>query len=316
MTPSSPSTLACAPAQSPTANPRLLDRVTAAEVKTDPFPYVVVRSALDADSYRTLADGLPGPDRLREEHRECNNRRVDLVSSSGRAELALDHVSEAWQDFLQQHASDEFVSDVMSLFASHIPRCGPRLYQEIMAPAWKRRLYQPRQPGGGRLYSKLWPLTWCGPTTWLNDFRRPHALDVKGRSTLALNTPVREVTSVRGPHVDSAHKCYVGLFYLRHPEDRSTGGALELFRWKPGREQRPWASKIKPSDVEIVETVPYEANTYVVFLNTSDSIHGVSVRSESDVPRYLVVTSGWFASAPARAIGASSTGAGQGVYAD
>lgn len=295
---------------------RLLARARAGDVRSDPFPYVVVRNALDADHYQALAAGLPGLDRLREEHRAANNRRVDLVSSSGRAELAIDDVPRVWGDFLQQHAADDFVSDVVSVFASHIPQCAPRLYQEILAPAWKRSLHEPREVRGGRRFSMLRPLTWLGKTTWLNDFSRPRSLDVQGRATLALNTPVRQVTSVRGPHVDSPHKCYVGLFYLRHPDDRSTGGDLELFRYKPGRFKKPWAAKISAEDVEVVETVPYQANTFVVFLNTSDSIHGVTVRSQTDVPRYLVVTSGWFASAPERAVGVSNNGAGKGVYED
>jgi len=301
---------------SPVPTARLLDRVTAGDVNAEPFPYVVVRNALAADHYQALAAGLPGLDRLREEHRAANNRRVDLVSSSGRAELAIDDVPDVWGEFLRQHASDEFVSDVVSLFASHIPRCAPRLYQEILAPAWKRSLYEPREQGGGPRFARLRPLTWLGRTVWLNDYSRPRSLDVQGRATLALNTPVRQVTSVRGPHVDSPHKCYVGLFYLRHPADRSTGGALELFRWKPGRVRKPWAAKIAADDVEVIETVPYEPNTFALFLNTSDSIHGVTVRSQTDVPRYLVVTSGWFASAPARAVGASNNGAGKGVYDD
>lgn len=294
----------------------LLRKVSPSRVQADPFPYVVVRDALDADHYEALAAALPGLDRLREEHRAANNRRVDLVSSSGRAELAIGDVPDVWSEFLRQHASDEFVSEVMSLFESDIQRCASRLHQEILAPAWKRALYESREPGGGRRFARLRPLTWLGRTVWLNDFRRPRALDVQGRATLALNTPVRQATSVRGPHVDSPHKCYVGLFYLRHPDDRSTGGDLELFRWKPGRVGKPWAAKIAADDVEVIETVPYEANTFALFLNTSDSIHGVTVRSSTDVPRYLVVTSGWFASAPARAVGASNNGAGKGVYDD
>jgi hypothetical protein len=295
---------------------RLLDRISAEDVRADPFPYVVVRNALDADYYQALAVALPGLDQLDEEHRAANNRRVDLVSSSGRAELAIDAVPKVWREFLRSHASDEFVSEVVGLFASHIPGCAPRLYQEILAPAWKRALHEPRKPEGGRRFARLRPLMRLGRTVWLNDYARPASVNVQGRATLALNTPVRKMTSVRGPHVDSPHKCYVGLFYLRHPADRSTGGALELFRWKPGRIGTPWAARIAAEDVEIVETIPYEANTYVCFLNTSDAIHGVTMRSETDFPRHLVVTSGWLASAPARSLGVADNGVGKGVYAD
>lgn len=296
--------------------PRLLEQAPKNAVRGEPFPYLVVNDALDIEYYRELEAQLPNLQLLREDHRNCNNRRVDLVSSSGRAELDIDKVASLWREFLAYHASDEFVSKVISLFEDHIPKCGSRLYQEIQRPRWIRSLYRPRDKNGGRLFPLTQPLSWLGVTDWLNDFRHPHNLDVRGRATLSLNTPVREQTSVRGPHVDSMHKCYVGLFYLRHPDDQSTGGDLELFRWKTGRQRTRWPGRISADDVEIIETVPYRPNTFVVFLNTSDAIHGVSVRSESEVPRYLVVTSGWFASAPARVVGAPLTGEGRGVYAE
>ena len=270
---------------------------------------------MDIEYYRELESKLPELNLLREEHRNCNNRRVDLVSSSGRAEMEINKVASTWRDFLAYHASDEFVSKAISLFGDHIRQCGPRLYQEIQRPNWMRSLYRPREAKGGRFFPLIRPLSWLGVTDWLNDFGHPHNLDLQGRATLSLNTPVQEQTSVRGPHVDSMHKCYVGLFYLRHADDQSTGGDLELFRWKAGCQQTRWPGRISKDDVEIVETVPYQPNTYVVLLNTCDAIHGVSVRSKTEFPRYLVVTSSWFASAPARVVGASLTGDGRGVYA-
>jgi hypothetical protein len=132
----------------------------------------------------------------------------------------------------------------------------------------------------------------------MNDFSSPGELRIRGRATFGINTPVTAPSSVRGAHVDSWHKLFVGLFYLRRPDDESTGGDLILYRRKPGRRRDRWAASIDFDDVEAVVTVPYEPNSYVLFLNTEDAIHGVSPRSVSSVPRYLVVTSGWFASAP------------------
>ena len=89
---------------------------------------------------------------------------------------------------------------------------------------------------------------------------------------------------------------------------------MELFRWKSGKPRTRWASKISDNELEFIETVPYRPNTYVLFLNTDDAIHGVTIRSKSKVPRYLCVTSGWFSSAPERIVGPSFTGQGKGVY--
>jgi len=295
--------------------PRLLDRVTPNHVTPAPFPYLIVPNALDADYYREIEAALPTIDMLSDNDRHCNNRRVDLISSSGRAELSIEQSSNVWQEFLAFHASQAYVNQVISLFADHVPQCSSRLYQEIVEPPWKRSIYDGREASGGQKYSMLKPILSLGKTKWMNNFSQPNTLEVTGRATLALNTPVREQTSVRGPHVDSRHKFYVGLFYLRHPADRSSGGDLVLYRWKAGKSKQRWAANIKDDDVEIIEVIPYRPNSYVLFLNTSDAIHGVSVRSISNVPRYLCVTSGWFASAPARAIGEAMNGEGIGIYA-
>ena len=79
--------------------------------------------------------------------------------------------------------------------------------------------------------------------------------DVKPRVTVAVNTPATAPKSVRGAHTDNARKAYVGLLYFRLPEDESTGGDLEIFRWKDGVTPKPWAVAADPSEVERVKTI-------------------------------------------------------------
>ena len=293
----------------------LLGKATA-DVRPDPFPYVVVPDALDADHYQGLAAGLPGLDR------SARSTRLPTTGESISSPAAAGRSSRSTTCRTCGASSSGSTPPMSSCRTSSrsSPATSPRPCAAALPgdprPGLEAVAVRAPGAGGGLRFARLRPLTWLGRTVWLNDYSRPQRLDVQGRATLALNTPVRQVTSVRGPHVDSPHKCYVGLFYLRHPADRSTGGDLELFRWKPGRVAKPWAAKIPADDVEVVETVRYEPNMFALFLNTSDSIHGVTVRSQTDVPRYLVVTSGWFASAPARAVGASNNGAGKGVYDD
>jgi len=73
------------------AGSRLLDRVQAGDVRSNPFPYVVVRNALAADHYQSLAAGLPGLDRLREDPDVDHSRIVVMgycFGGSGALELA------------------------------------------------------------------------------------------------------------------------------------------------------------------------------------------------------------------------------------
>lgn len=98
-----------------------------------------------------------------------------------------------------------------------------------------------------------------------------------------INTPTDQLSRVRGPHLDNPCELYAGLFYTPLDED---GGNLEIYRWKG---ERRFHGKLEIHDdcVELVKTIPYKANTYVMFLNSDKAIHGVSAR-KSDSYRRLV----------------------------
>jgi hypothetical protein len=38
----------------------------------------------------------------------------------------------------------------------------------------------------------------------------------------------------------------------------------------------------------VVKTVPYRANSYLCFVNSSEAVHGVSPRDTTDVPRRYI----------------------------
>jgi hypothetical protein len=118
--------------------------------------------------------------------------------------------------------------------------------------------------------------------------------DVLVEAMISGNTPVTAASSVRTTHVDAGNKLFSGLFYMRTPEDRSTGGDLTLSRFAEryrGKDERFALFKgpyVDDSHVEVVRTVPYAANTLVLFINSLDSLHGVTVRSETPHPRLFV----------------------------
>lgn len=103
-----------------------------------------------------------------------------------------------------------------------------------------------------------------------------------------INTPLVTSGRVRGPHLDNTAELYGGMLYMRHADDDSTGGELQVCRWKNGMRRFHGKLECYDEDVEVVATVPYQANTFVLFLNTPDSVHAVTPRSPSTVPRMLV----------------------------
>ncbi len=98
-----------------------------------------------------------------------------------------------------------------------------------------------------------------------------------------INTPTKKESRVRGPHLDNPRELYAGLFYMPTDED---GGDLEIYRWN-GEKKFHGKLEVEDDCVELVKTVKYRPNTYVMFLNGPDALHGVTPR-KSDKPRFLV----------------------------
>ncbi len=97
------------------------------------------------------------------------------------------------------------------------------------------------------------------------------------------NTAVRDASSVKTIHVDSEHKLFSGLFYLRSAEDDSSGGDLDVLRFRRDLTATQWRKRfdgmfIDDALVDHVQRVPYSRNTLVMFLNGPNALHGVTVR--------------------------------------
>lgn len=100
---------------------------------------------------------------------------------------------------------------------------------------------------------------------------------------IGINTPSPKLSRVRGPHLDNPNELYGGLFYMADDND---GGNLEIYRWVKAPR---FYGKLEAHDdcVELAGTIPYKKNTFVMFLNGPDSLHGVTPR-KSDNYRKLV----------------------------
>ena len=107
---------------------------------------------------------------------------------------------------------------------------------------------------------------------------------------ISYNTPVLTKNSVRGPHIDDGAKIFGGLFYMRNPEDKASGGDFLVYDCKGACKPLP-RDKIKssaghnvhtqfgPSTVKVAKKVSYAANSLVIFINSKRAVHGVTPRS-------------------------------------
>lgn len=97
--------------------------------------------------------------------------------------------------------------------------------------------------------------------------------------------------SSRTAHIDNPREIYAALLYMPYKEDQSTGGEFQIHETyaeitevnkNGGREVNEKAGKI-------VKTIPYKANTLVVFCNNSSKcVHSVSARRDAVLHRRSV----------------------------
>src|SRR5258706_5649312 len=101
-----------------------------------------------------------------------------------------------------------------------------------------------------------------------------------------VNTPSPVLSKVRGPHLDNPTDAYASLFYMAQDDD---GGNLELYEWNDKPKRFYGKLEVGEECVRLVKTIPYKPNTYVMFLNTERSLHGVTPRKSVKFRRLVNV---------------------------
>ena len=165
--------------------------------------------------------------------------------------LKPEKVSKLWKEFTEYHTSMDFYNEVKTVFSEYIKYDNPSL----------------------------------GPRGWVEK-----SAHIWTDCQTVMHKPVTATT--RSPHIDNPREIYAGLLYMPHKEDTSTGGEFQIYDsidnvqdvdMKKGRQI------FEHNLGGVVKTVPYKANTFVMFLNNSTkAIHGVTPRTNASVHRRSV----------------------------
>ncbi|MBL8711085.1 MAG: hypothetical protein JNL25_17960 [Rhodospirillaceae bacterium] len=237
--------------------PHMLEGVSPVQVATEPYPHHVRQNAVAPEMYRQLEAEFPSLEMILNGRQDVGSNVA--VRMTVKQVLGDKRISPLWREFFEYHTSGEYWRQVTRLFGDHFRRTFPDLEARIGRPVEQWRV-MPRGFGG--------------------------EADIHLDCQFVMNTPVRQVTSVKTPHVDLCDKIFSALFYFRDPADTVQGGDLDIYRWK--REPRFIKHRSIERDVELVKTVPYAANTYLCFLNSANAVHGVSPRGITEVPRRYI----------------------------
>jgi hypothetical protein len=243
----------------------LLSKVKPSDVITEPFPHIIVKDALEEEVCLKLASEWPSIATL---SKGVDNKGMDLSSNKrfhylAKESLSDEQITPLWKEFITLHTSSTFLNEFLYIFKEHILQLYPDFEKEY------------------------------GSFETLNSGLRKvdtfESADVLLDALISINTPVvTKPTAVRRAHIDLPDKLFAGLFYMRDPQDISTGGDLEIYKFKNGKPYGFRKCESAERYVEYVKTIKYERNVLVVLINSIYSLHGVSVRSLTNSTRYFV----------------------------
>lgn len=229
----------------------VLSKVNATSLRLKPFPHLVIEDALNLDVANQLRSDFPKPEQIGVDQGLSNNR-WDL---SAHEIIGSEYISDLWKQVIAYHTSNAFWSEIYGIFGKYLAKAESQLGTSLAAPRVGVR-------GSDSFESKQLLLD----------------------AQISGNTPVRETSSVRGTHIDKGDKIFSALLYLRDNDDESTGGDFVIQRWRSGIPKKLRLSAYHEGMKafrESVTVVPYRHNTLVFLLNSPDSLHAVTARSQT-----------------------------------
>ncbi len=243
------------------------------DIRTDPFPHIVIENALDQDLYDRLAAEFPGSEFFFENEQKIANCKA---LKTGPQSLSSPHATPLWKAFIRHHMSPEFYREFAALFGDLLREYYPDV-ERIMGKPLEEMSVGPRKPD-----------------LIVPSIKHPYDVMLDCQPFVDYTFTARKF---RGPHVDSGTEIYAGLLYMREAEDDSTGGALAVWRAKDKARVFPAPRTIRydpgsagpaPNRLDLVYEVPYASNTLVLFVNSWRSLHCAQTRSASLLPRRAI----------------------------
>ncbi|MDC3042931.1 hypothetical protein OA173_06285 [Candidatus Pelagibacter sp.] len=220
-----------------------------------PYPFIIIDNFLREETYKIVSEKFPDIKLFNfNGDIEANNIGIRIGFSDFSNEM-----ESFWKEFGSYFVNDDFFYNFCELYGEDIKNFYPKIYNRIK----KKNLNVGIQG--------------------INTF---DTCDVLLDFQIGINTPVREVTSVRGPHLDNKKSLYTALCYLKDTDDNTNSGHFTVYKLKKTKLLSLGSSRsVSLSDVIKYKEIDYKSNRVATFLNTKKSIHGVSPREQTNKVR-------------------------------
>ena len=217
----------------------------------EPYPHIVIENALPENYYKQLAKDFPT--QQIKETLPCIQGHTYRYLANDVLFMKTIPVTDLWKNFFETHTSQKFYDRVLEIFAEDI--------------TYKTAQYRKKIDVRGHA---------------------PGKIEVVTDTQFVVHTPTDGTT--RTTHLDNPQELYAGLLYFRQPNDNSTGGDFEIYETNEIKEvfKRKGREIKEEQDKKLVKTITYKPNTFVMFLNTNKSVHGVTPRQNADLDRLSI----------------------------
>lgn len=222
-------------------------------VETDPFPFVAVEDALPDRIYEELVNTFP-------EEKICETSPLDggiCYRLKSKEVLSRNDLPNIWLDFFEYHTSREYFNECLKIFEGPIiTSYGQKFFDNLTT-----------SPIGIRGLSDT--------TELVTDCQ------------FVVHEPITQNSTSRTPHLDNPIEIYAGLFYLKQINDLSSGGDLTIFSTDKDVNgvDKALGRQVDKKILIPAKTISYKPNSFCMFLNVHNSVHGVSPRIGAEVRR-------------------------------
>jgi len=230
----------------------VLGNASSKDVTRVPYSHLVVDHPVEDGLYHQLENEFPSPERfVKGMENVASNQAIRIPAAD-----IIDNpeFSNNWRSFFRYHTSQAFWEDIVRVMGDDIRLTHPELEQRAgkRLEDWRAKLRGTDGDG-----------------------------DVELDALFVINTPVKKMSSVRPAHVDAKNKIFAGLYYMKPEDDPTPGGNLALYSFKDDKAGFG-GHYADLADVNEDRVVEYTSNRFLAFINSPDSIHGVTPRPQTD----------------------------------
>lgn len=230
-----------------------------------PFPFFLINNAYDEKTYDYLEKDYKLFHNYFQKNLRYKENNIRLQITTQEFFNSKLFTNSIWKDFIEFHTSKVFFMQLVEIFRKDMEKIYPKIVNIIDKENNQENFLGIRNEKNKKKFKFVAD---CQP---------------------GINTPTIYKSSVRESHLDNSAELFAGLFYLRDNLDNSSGGDLEVMKIKKNKKAIFYKKSLvqNQSDLHVYKKIKYEKNKVIFFLNTKDSIHRISPRSETNIPRNL-----------------------------